>query len=81
MAGVRGGGVRIYFNVFIGYVQPINILLYSSIPRNIMTYIHRCYIPCLFHRLTKELILYPSVLEVYSSVVNNKYFMVSCSDS
>jgi hypothetical protein len=39
-----------------------------------MPYIHRRYIPWFFHRLTKEYML-------YSSVITEERVMVSCSDS
>jgi hypothetical protein len=58
--------------IFIGDVSPMNIFLYSLVPKNIKNYIHRCYVSRCFHRLTKEFTLYSSVLQLYSSVVTDE---------
>jgi hypothetical protein len=42
---------------------------------NIVTYIHRCYIP----RLTKEYNVPLSILKLCSSVIIDEHFIVSCS--
>jgi hypothetical protein len=57
----------------------MNIFVYSSIPRNIKNYIHRCYVPRCFHRLIEEFTVSSSVIQLYSSVVTNEFFVVSCS--
>jgi hypothetical protein len=54
--------------------------IYSSVPRNIDNYIRWRYIPRCFHRLTEEFTLYSLVIQLYSSVVIDKCFIVSCSD-
>jgi hypothetical protein len=43
----------------------MNILLYSSVLMNIVSYIHRCYILWLLHRLTEEYNIYSSVMKVF----------------
>jgi hypothetical protein len=57
----------------------MNIFLYSSASRNIILYIHQCYVPWLFCRLTKEFTIYSSIIQLNTSVVTNEYFVVSCS--
>jgi hypothetical protein len=41
--------------------------------------IHRCYIPQLLRRLTKEYNLFSSVIQLHSSVITDEYVLVSCS--
>jgi hypothetical protein len=57
----------------------MNILLYFSVPRNIVAYIHRCYISRLFRRLTEEYKLRSLVIEVRSSVITEERILVSYS--
>jgi hypothetical protein len=74
-AGRGGGGA----SSFMGYTYPTNILLYSSVPRNIVPHIRQRYIPRLFHRLTEEYDLYFSVMQLNLSVITDEYVLVSCS--
>jgi hypothetical protein len=53
---------RIYGHIFISSTSPINILLYSLVPRNINYYICWCYIRQLFRWLTKEFTINSSIL-------------------
>jgi hypothetical protein len=57
----------------------MNIFLYSFVLRNIKNYIHRRYVPRWFHWLTEEFNLYSLVLQLYSSVLTDECFIVSCS--
>jgi hypothetical protein len=54
----------------------MNILLYSSIPTNIVTYIRERYIPRFLHQLTEKCNLRSSVIEVCSSVITDEHILV-----
>jgi hypothetical protein len=58
-------------------VYSLVILLYSLVPRNIVTYIYRCYIPRLLSQLTVEYTLYSSVIELCSSTITEEHILVS----
>jgi hypothetical protein len=67
----EGGGSKLYFfvtcnrgmysNIFVGYMQLMNIVLYSSVLKNIVSYIHQRYIPRFIRQLTKKYKLYSMV--------------------
>jgi hypothetical protein len=58
----------------------MNILLYSSVPRNIITYSRWRYIPQLFRQLTEEYNLYSSVIQLNSSIITDEYVVLSCGE-
>jgi hypothetical protein len=57
----------------------MNILVYSSVPMNIVAYIRGRYIHRLLRQLTEEYKLRSSVIELCSSVITEERVMVSYS--
>jgi hypothetical protein len=67
------------WHTFIGYTSLMNIILHSSLPMNIVYYIHLRYIPGGFCWLTDKFKLNSSVSWIHSSVLTKEYFVVSYS--